>query len=245
MLLGRFAFQDQIFNGIVQDNQVLPQEGFKSGGLALALEELKILPPCQPSKIIGVGLNYQKHIQELDFSRPEQPVLFFKPPTALIGSGEQILLPASSSQVEYEGELAVVIGTLTNQVSIQEAENHILGYTIANDVTARDLQKKDGQWTRSKSFNTFLPLGPFIQTELDPQAVTVKTFLNGELRQNGNTRNLIFSVAELVSFISNIMTLLPGDVIITGTPAGVGILQSQDLIEVEIAGIGRLKNRVR
>ncbi|MCQ2559548.1 MAG: fumarylacetoacetate hydrolase family protein [Clostridia bacterium] len=245
MLLGRFAFQDQIFNGIVQDNQVLPQEGFKSSGTTLALEELKILPPCQPSKIIGVGLNYQKHIQELDFSRPEQPVLFFKPPTALIGSGEQILLPSSSSQVEYEGELAVVIGALTNQVSIQEAENYILGYTIANDVTARDLQKKDGQWTRSKSFNTFLPLGPFIQTELNPQAVTVKTFLNGELRQNGNTRNLIFSVAELVSFISNIMTLLPGDVIITGTPAGVGVLQSQDLIEVEIAGIGRLKNRVR
>ncbi len=243
MLLGRFALQDQIFTGKIVDQQVFPLENLPDNPI-FNLNDLKILPPCQPSKIIGVGLNYQEHIRELDFSRPEQPVLFFKPPTALIGSGEKILLPASSSQVEYEGELAIVMGAVANKVAIQEAENYISGYTIANDVTARDLQKKDGQWTRSKSFNTFLPLGPFIQTDLNPETASVKTWVNGELKQDGNTRNLIFSVSELISFISQIMTLLPGDVIITGTPAGVGALHSQDIVEIAIAGIGSLKNQV-
>ena len=175
---------------------------------------------------------------------PAEPVLFLKPPTTVIGPGDTVVYPAASLQVDYEAELGVVIKKRTRGVGPEEAPDHILGYTCANDVTARDLQKKDGQWTRAKSFDTFCPVGPWIETGLDPADLLIQSYLNGERRQSSRTSQLIFKVNELVSFISGIMTLEPGDLIITGTPAGIGPMQPGDEIEVRIEGIGSLKNRV-
>jgi len=201
--------------------------------------------PVIPSKAVCVGLNYKSHIEEMGENLPEEPTLFLKPRTAVIGPAENILLPPQSSRVDYEGELAIVIKDHTRWVSQSEAHKHVLGYTIANDVTARDLQSKDGQWTRAKSFDTFLPLGPWIETDVDPMNLSLRTLVNGELRQEGNTADLIFDVFYLVSFISKIMTLEPGDIILTGTPSGVGPLNDGDEVVVEIEGIGRLVNRAK
>lgn len=200
--------------------------------------------PVCVGKAVCVGLNYRSHIEEMGDKLPEEPTLFMKPRSAVIGPSETILLPPQSSHVDYEGELAVVIKDRTYNVTQKEAANHIMGYTVANDVTARDLQSKDGQWTRAKSFNTFLPLGPWIETDIDPSNLNIRTFVNGQLKQEGNTRDLIFDVFYLVSFISQIMTLDEGDVILTGTPAGVGPIADGDEVAVEIEGIGRLVNSV-
>jgi len=221
-----------------------PYEGCHYNGQVLSLASTHLLAPCQPGKIIAIGINYIPHAAELDFAVPAEPLIFLKPPSALIGPGEAVMLPAMSSQVEYEGELAVVIGRQTRSISQDQALSAVLGYTCINDVTARDLQKRDVQFTRSKSFDTFAPLGPWIETDLDPADVMVETRLNGELRQQANTKEMVRSVAELISFISGIMTLLPGDIIATGTPAGVGPMAHGDEVQVAVAGIGPLVNPV-
>lgn len=221
-----------------------PYHGHDYNGQVLSLASTRLLAPCLPGKIVAVGINYIHHAAELNFAVPADPLIFLKPPSSLIGPGEAIVLPAMSSQVEYEGELAVVIGQRTRSVGLDAALTSVLGYTCINDVTARDLQKKDVQFTRSKSFDTFAPLGPWIETELDPDGVGVETRVNGELRQQANSREMVRPVAELISFISSIMTLFPGDIIATGTPAGVGPLAPGDEVRVEVAGIGALVNPV-
>jgi 2-keto-4-pentenoate hydratase/2-oxohepta-3-ene-1,7-dioic acid hydratase in catechol pathway len=230
-------------DGIIRGGSYTVENGIISGGEELALEDVQLLPPCQPTKIVCVGLNYAEHAQELKMEIPEEPVIFLKPPSATSGPGGQIVYPASSQQVDYEGELGVVIGKRCKDVSEKDAEKYILGYTCFNDVTARDLQRKDGQWTRAKSFDTFASFGPWIAT-IDPAHVDIQTRVNGKTVQKSNTFDLIFEVPELVEFISGVMTLEPGDVIATGTPPGVGPLQKGDVVEVEIEGIGVLKNSV-
>jgi len=210
-----------------------------------SLDEVNILPPVQPSKVVCVGLNYQDHAQELNMCLPEEPILFIKPPTTVIGPDNPIIYPPQCHQLDYEGELAVVIGRETRFASKNDARDHIAGYTILNDVTARDLQRKDGQWTRAKSFDTFCPIGPWIETNMDPSHQDISLKLNGEVKQNSNTENMIFSVEELVEFISNIMTLNPGDVIATGTPPGVGSMNVDDIVEVKIEDIGTLSNKIK
>jgi 2-keto-4-pentenoate hydratase/2-oxohepta-3-ene-1,7-dioic acid hydratase in catechol pathway len=191
-----------------------------------------------------VGLNYKAHAAELKMSLPEEPLIFLKPSTAVIGPEGHIIYPPSSRWVDYEAELGVVIGKTACRISKGDARHYVLGYTCFDDVTARDQQPPDGQWTRSKSYDSFAPLGPWIETELDPDNVSVCSYLNGQLKQNSNTNDLIFPVMELVSFISHIMTLLPGDIIATGTPGGVGPMLPGDTIEIKIGGIGILKNYV-
>ncbi len=211
----------------------------------VAWDQAKLLAPVIPTKIVAIGKNYVDHAAEMDSSVPEQPLIFLKPPTAVVGPLQPVRLPATSSNVHHEAELAVVIGKVTRDVRIEDVGPHILGYTAANDVTARDLQKSDGQWTRAKGFDTFCPLGPAIDTELDPQeGLAVICRVNGDVRQSGSTRDMVFGVGEIVSYISHIMTLLPGDVILTGTPDGVGPIEAGDRVEVEVEGIGVLVNPV-
>lgn len=208
-------------------------------------QEARLLAPVIPTKIVAVGRNYVDHAAELDNEVPDRPMLFLKPPTAVIGPLQPIRLPRESSEVHHEAELAVVMGKVTRDVAIEDVGPHIMGYTAANDVTARDLQRIDGQWSRAKGFDTFCPLGPVIDTELDPQeSLAITCRVNGEIRQSATTADLVFGVGELVSYISRIMTLLPGDVILTGTPAGVGPIEAGDRVEVEIEGIGLLLNPV-
>jgi len=197
-----------------------------------------------PSKIVAVGRNYVEHAQETHSSVPEEPLIFLKPPTCVIGHLDAIVYPALSQRVDHEGELAVIIGRPCRHVDPAEARAYVLGYTCANDVTARDLQRKDGQWTRGKGFDTFLPLGPFISTDLDWTAAVVETRLNGQARQHAPVSDMVFKVDFLIVYVSQVMTLLPGDVILTGTPAGIGPMQPGDVVEVEIVGIGALRNHV-
>jgi 2-keto-4-pentenoate hydratase/2-oxohepta-3-ene-1,7-dioic acid hydratase in catechol pathway len=206
---------------------------------------MKLLEPIRPSKIVCVGRNYREHAAELGNKMPDEPLLFLKAPSAIISSGDEIVLPIASQQVEHEGELGVVIGRVARNIpSGEDPLSYVLGYTCVNDVTARDLQRKDVQFTRGKSFDTFCPVGPWIETDIDPHNVVVETRLNGEVKQKGNTADMAFSVAFLIRYISEIMTLYPGDLIATGTPAGVSRLKSGDIVEVEVAGIGTLVNRV-
>ena len=198
----------------------------------------------KPSKIIAIGLNYYDHARELKMPVPDHPIMFMKPSSAVIKNGVSIIYPRQSKNVHYEGELAIVIGKKVRNISKSEAAKYIKGYTCANDVTARDLQNIDGQWTRAKSFDTFCPLGPRTVKNIDPMNLNISTKVNGITKQNSNTKNMIFDVYELVSFVSSVMTLMQGDVIITGTPPGVGPLSVGDTVEVEIEGIGILKNKV-
>ncbi len=221
-----------------------PFRGIRYSGQVLAREDVKPLAPCLPSKIVAVGANYRRHAEELRIRLPTEPLLFLKPSTAVIGPDDRIVYPDMIYQVDYEGELGVVIGSRAHCVSERDAHRYILGYTCCNDVTARDIQKTDGQWTRCKGFDTFAPIGPCIETDLDPTTTPIETYLNGQIKQRGNTSDLIFGVLELVSFASRVMTLLPGDVISTGTPAGIGPMQKGDVVEVKIAPIGILRNRV-
>ncbi len=207
--------------------------------------EAKILSPCTPTKIVGIGLNYRDHAEEMKKRPPDEPLIFLKPPSSVIAHGEQILYPAHfSSRIDYEGELAVVIGKEARWVKEESWRQYVLGFTCINDVTARDLQARDIQYTRAKGFDTFSPLGPVIETELDPYDLEITTRLNGEIKQHSRTSELIFPIPRLLSFITRIMTLLPGDVIATGTPSGVGPMRIGDTIEVEIEGIGVLSNTV-
>jgi len=214
-------------------------------GNTYRLEDIKINSPVYPSKVVCVGLNYKDHARELKMGLPDEPIIFLKPPTALIGHLDRIIYPKSSNQVDYEVELGMVISKEARNVSQNEAVDFIGGYTVFNDVTARDLQKKDIQWTRAKSFDTFAPIGPGIETELDTSNLQISLKLNGEFKQKSNTKNMIFNVFELVEFISHIMTLKPGDVIATGTPPGVGPMNRGDVVEAEVEGIGVLKNLVK
>jgi len=198
----------------------------------------------KPSKVIAIGLNYYDHARELKMPVPDHPIMFMKPASAVIKNGGSIIYPRQSKNVHYEGELAVVIGKKARNISKSEAGKYITGYTCANDITARDIQNIDGQWTRAKSFDTFCPLGPRVVKDIDPMNLNIRTKVNGRIKQNSNTKNMIFNVHELVSFVSSVMTLLPGDVIITGTPPGVGPLKIGDIVEVEIEKIGILKNMV-
>lgn len=209
------------------------------------IDSVKLLAPCVPSKIVCVGLNYIDHASELSMDVPDEPIIFLKPATAVIGPEDAIVYPKTSKHVDYEAEVGMVIGKTASCVSADDAAEYILGYTCANDVTARDLQRKDGQWTRAKGFDTFAPIGPWIDTDFDPAGVTVKAILNGQIMQSSSTENMIFDFPHLVEFISAVMTLNPGDVIMTGTPPGVGPMVPQDVIEVDIEGLGVLRNVIK
>ncbi len=199
----------------------------------------------QPTKVVLVGLNYKDHAKELQMPLPDEPILFLKPPTSVIGPEEYIVYPSQSVRVDYEAELAVVIKDTCKNIEPDAVMEFVEGFTCLNDVTARDLQKKDVQWTRAKSFDTFCPVGPRIVSDIDPNNVKIQSFLNGELKQDSNTSNFIFTTEELVSFTSKVMTLLPGDIIATGTPSGIGAMQRGDTVEIKIEGIGTLRNYVR
>ena len=208
------------------------------------LAEVRLLAPVQPGKIIGVGRNYIAHAREQNVESPEVPLLFLKPPSSVIGPGDTILLPPQSQQVVHEAELAVVIGKTGRWIQPDDAMDYVLGYTIGNDVTARDLQRRDGQWTRGKGFDTFCPLGPWIETEFDPSDALMTCHVSGEMRQMASTRDMLFNVRQLIAYISSIMTIEPGDVLMTGTPAGVGMLQPGDVVQITIEGLGTLQNPV-
>jgi len=222
-----------------------PFEGYRRLDATIPMQSVSLLAPVTPQKIICVGRNYAEHAREQNADIPEIPLLFMKPPSSIIADKEAILLPPQSSQVDHEAELAVVIGQTCRWVSSEKALQAIFGYTIANDVTARDLQNKDGQWTRSKGFDTFCPIGPWIETDFDPADALITCRVNDEMRQMSSTREMIFTIPQLIAFISSIMTLVPGDIILTGTPAGIGELHSGDNVEINIEGIGVLRNPVR
>lgn len=248
MRIARVARPDGPAFGVVQDGHVILMKGHPFSAFSLTdrvapLERVRLLAPVIPSKILCVGRNYADHAAELSSDVPAEPLIFLKPATAVIGPGDEIRLPALSEQVHHEAELAIVIGGLARKVSRDDALGVVLGYTCANDVTARDLQNRDGQWTRAKGFDTFCPLGPWIETELDPrEGLEVRCRVNGQIRQDGTTADLIFDVATIVSYCAAFATLLPGDVILSGTPSGVGPIQPGDTVEVEVEGIGTLSN---
>ncbi len=250
MKIYRYRHNGEVLYGVLREKDLYPVEGsifgkFEVGRRPVPIGEVIILPPVEPSKIVGVGRNYLEHSRELGNPVPEEPLLFLKPPSAVIGPNGNILYPKTSQRVDFEGELAVVIGKAARNLGeADQPEDYILGYTCINDVTARDLQSKDVQFTRSKSFDTFAPVGPCIATGLDHSNLTVKTFLNGKLKQSSSTRHLIFPVPRLVRFVSGIMTLCPGDIIATGTPSGVGPMEPGDRVDVQIEGIGTLSNTV-
>jgi len=251
MKIYRFRYRKRIMSGILKEEVLFPVKGsifkdFQIEDSAIPIAEVTLLPPVCPSKIVCLGRNYREHAEELGNQVPPEPLLFLKPPSAIIGPNQAIVYPEMSQRVDYEGELAVIIKKKAKNLSERDNwQDYVLGYACFNDVTARDLQFKDVQFTRAKSFDTFAPLGPCLATDLDPTAVHLKTFLNGQLVQSGNTRNMIFSVPVLIKYISRIMTLEPGDVIATGTPAGVGPMQPDDRVDVQIEGIGTLSNIVK
>ena len=211
----------------------------------IPLKDVRLLAPVVPSKIVCVGRNYVDHAKELGNEVPKVPLIFLKAPSSVIADGEAVLLPPQSTQVEHEGELVAVIGKRGRNVTAESAKDYILGYTIGNDVTARDLQKTDGQWARAKGFDTFCPFGPWIDTEFDPSDALITCRVNGQMRQLSSTRDMVFNIGVLIAYISSVMTLMPGDLIFTGTPAGVGQLKPGDVVEVEIDGLGVLKNPVK
>lgn len=236
--------------GVVTHESVNPIKGnffgsFQRTDVTYKLSDVKILPPCEPSKIVAIGRNYREHAAEFGHSVPSEPLLFLKPSTAVIGTNESIVLPKISTRVDYEGEVGVVIKKRAFKIPDREDPlDYVLGYTCVIDVTARDLQQKDVQFTRAKSFDTFAPVGPWIETDLDPEDMKLQTRINGDVRQSASTEQLIFPIRFLIKYISNVMTLLPGDIISTGTPSGVGPLKPNDIIEVEVDGLGTLVNRV-
>jgi 2-keto-4-pentenoate hydratase/2-oxohepta-3-ene-1,7-dioic acid hydratase in catechol pathway len=231
-------------SGEIREIEGLPFDGMRPTGKKDRLSEVRLLAPVVPSKIVAVGLNYKDHAREMGKKIPEEPLLFLKAPSALNRPGGDVVYPPSSQRMDYEAELAVVIGKVAKDVKEKDAPSVIFGYTCINDVTARDLQAKDGLFARAKGFDTFSPIGPWIETELDPSALRVRCLVNGELRQDGNTREMAASAFRLVEFISHVMTLLPGDVIATGTPPGVGPVKVGDVMTIEVEGIGSLTNRV-
>jgi 2-keto-4-pentenoate hydratase/2-oxohepta-3-ene-1,7-dioic acid hydratase in catechol pathway len=252
MKIARFSHQGAISFGIFDETELVVLNGdpmfagYDPSGERVKLSDVKLLAPVIPrSKVVGIGKNYAEHATEMGGDAPAEPLLFLKPNTSVIGPGDAIVLPPQSTQVEHEGELAVLIGKVAKSVPADRALEYVFGYTIGNDVTARDLQKSDGQWARAKGFDTFCPLGPIVETDFDELGGTLVTRVNGEVRQSGSLDDMVHSIADIVAYASNVWTLLPGDVILTGTPAGVGPLVAGDSVEVEISGLGILTNPVR
>ncbi|MBT9149123.1 MAG: fumarylacetoacetate hydrolase family protein [Dehalococcoidia bacterium] len=256
MQIVRFATGRKIGYGVLEENVIRGFRGspftlfkrfdssFPLDGSDYHLEEVRLLAPCLPSKIVCLGLNYRSHAEETQHSVPTVPLIFLKPSTAVIGPDDRIILPRHSRRVDYEAELGVVIGRKAKDVTEDKAKEYIIGYTCFNDVTERHNQADDGQWTRAKGYDTFAPVGPGIETEVDPDDLKIETYLNGERRQCARTSDLIFGISRLISFISGIMTLLPGDVVATGTPSGIGPLSPGDVVEVRIENVGTLRNPV-
>ncbi len=250
MKIYRFRHKEKISHGILKEENLHPVEGsifrkFRVSQKKIPISEVILLPPVMPSKIVAIGANYKNHVREMGRQIPEEPLIFLKPPSSVVGPNDIIIYPKMSKRVDYEGELALVIKKKTQLLDEEDnVEDRILGYTCFNDVTARDLQLKDGQFTRAKSFDTFASVGPCIATDVQPDSLRLKTFLNGKLKQSSSMKNLIFPVPFLVRFISRIMTLEPGDIITTGTPAGVGPMSPGDRVDVQIEGIGTLSNTV-
>jgi 2-keto-4-pentenoate hydratase/2-oxohepta-3-ene-1,7-dioic acid hydratase in catechol pathway len=240
----------RVYSGLLEDDTVYEIQGnffeeYKINRNKHLLSEIRFLPPCSPTKIVAVGLNYRDHAQEMKKSIPEEPLLFMKPSTAIAGHEDKIIYPKHmSSRLDYEGELALIIGKKAKWVDEREAFDYVFGYTCINDITARDLQIKDVQYTRAKGFDTFAPIGPVIETSLDPSDLEISTFLNGERKQHSRTSQLVFSIPKLIAFITRVMTLLPGDVIATGTPSGIGQMKKGDMVEVKVEGIGTLRNYI-
>jgi 2-keto-4-pentenoate hydratase/2-oxohepta-3-ene-1,7-dioic acid hydratase in catechol pathway len=250
MRLVRFRFADRIATGVVEGDRIRILAGtfFDNpvpSGEEVPLDDVRLLAPILPSKVVCLGKNYAAHAEEFGGEIPDEPMLFLKPSTSVAGPGDPIPLLPISHRVDYEGELGVVIGRIARDVRAEDAFRYILGYTCGNDVTLRDLQKKDDQWARAKGFDGSCPLGPWIETDLDPNDVHLETRLNGEIRQSATTADMVFGVATIIEFVTEFMTLLPGDVILTGTPEGVGRLEPGDRVEVEIDGIGVLANPVQ
>jgi 2-keto-4-pentenoate hydratase/2-oxohepta-3-ene-1,7-dioic acid hydratase in catechol pathway len=249
MQIVRFRAAGKTRYGALEGSGVVEYSGtpwslFKRGRRRYALRQVVLLAPTVPSKIVAVGLNYRDHAAEMGAPIPEEPRIFFKPVSAIIGPDDPIVLPPQSTRVEHEAELAVVMKKRCRNVPIERVRDYVLGYTCLNDVTARDIQARDRGPTRAKAFDTFCPLGPCIATDIEPNAVTVEAFVNGIMRQSGSTKDFVFPVEDVVARVSEVMTLLPGDVIATGTPAGVGPLHAGDRVEIRIDGIGALKNPV-
>ena len=250
MKIVRFDQEGRSGYGVLDRENILPIwenpfAGITETGETLVLSDVTLLAPCEPSKIVALGLNYRDHAAEFGHQVPEEPLIFLKPSTAVIGPEAAIIYPKMSRRVDYEAELAVVIGKTAHRVREDDALEYVLGYTCFNDVTARDLQKKDGLFTRAKGFDTFAAMGPWIETAIgDPDNVMVEAYLNGEPRQHASTSNMVFGVRRLIAFISEVMTLLPGDVISTGTPSGIGPMRPGDVVEVLVEGIGTLRNQV-
>lgn len=247
----RFEVAEGIHWGIFEEDRIHkldenPAVGTVGTGVYFEPNSVKLLAPVEPSKIVCVGLNYREHVGETrpGDKIPEEPLIFLKPPSSLIGPGERIDYPEIAGRVDYEGELGVIIGRSCRNVAAIEAEDYIFGFTCVNDVTARDLQKKDGQWTRGKGFDTFCPVGPWVVRNINHEDLQLESYLNGDLRQSTRTSLMIFPVNKLISFISQVMTLLPGDLISTGTPSGIGPMQVGDRIEIRVEGIGSLVNDV-
>jgi 2-keto-4-pentenoate hydratase/2-oxohepta-3-ene-1,7-dioic acid hydratase in catechol pathway len=251
VLYCRFRANGEPAWGIVENHavhEVTPDvfSSFQKSGRSFPLDGVQFLPPVLPSKVIAVGLNYKDHIEEFGRTEiPSEPVIFLKAPSSVIGLDETIRLPKDAGRVDYEAELAVVISKGGRLIPEAQALDHVLGVTCLNDVTARDLQKKDGQWARAKSFDTFTPIGPWIADGLPLQNLRVESYVNGRAAQRGHTSQMIFPVARLIAFVSSVMTLFPGDVISTGTPVGVGPLRAGDIVEVFVEGVGRLRNTVK
>jgi 2-keto-4-pentenoate hydratase/2-oxohepta-3-ene-1,7-dioic acid hydratase in catechol pathway len=251
MRIIRYQHKDQAPQyGWILDNQVGPIQGELFGAFlrqeaTIPLAEVKLLAPVLPSKILCIGRNYTEHAREHNAEVPKVPLVFLKPPSSVLDPEGTIILPPQSAQVEHEGELVAVIGKRGRDISPDKAKEYIFGYTIGNDVTARDLQQSDGQWTRAKGFDTFCPFGPWIDTDFDPSDAIITCKVNGQPRQMASTRDMVFSVNQLIAFISSVMTLEPGDLLFTGTPAGVGALAPGDRVEVEIEGLGKLVNTVK
>lgn len=252
MKLYQFIHNNEPGYGVLEGEELVFLEGNVGGrwektARKADISKVKLLPPMFPSKVVALGLNYRDHAKEMGMEPPEEPIIFLKAPSSVIGPGEPIIYPPGgiTVRVDYEAELGIVIGKRCKAVRADDAFDFIAGYTCVNDVTARDLQTKDGQWSRAKSFDTFCPIGPCIETELDPSDLKVQAILNDKTVQESSTRELVFGVPEIIEFVSTAMTLLPGDVIATGTPPGIGPMEAGDTITVDVEGIGRLTNPVK
>ena len=249
MRIVRFRAADKTRYGVLEGSQIIEYAGtpysiFTRGRKRWAVSQTVLLAPVAPSKIVAVGTNYRDHAEEMQLRIPDEPMMFFKPISSLCGPNDPVVKPSLAQRVDYEGELAIVIKKRCRHVDAERALDYVLGYTCLNDVTARDLQTRDGQPSRAKGFDSFCPMGPCIATDIDPNGVDIETYLNGERKQGSNTKHLIFAVEDVIARITAVMTLWPGDVIATGTPAGVGPMQPGDNVEVRIEGIGRLRNPV-
>ena len=261
MRIARFSLEDQVAFGVIEGDvdpvtgspaadsvitvmKAHPFAPIELSDIRLPLAGVKLLSPVLPSKVVAIGKNYADHVQEMGGEAPAEPLIFLKPSTSVVGPGAPVVLPRQSSEVHYEAELAVVIGRLCKDVPLERAHEVVLGYTCANDVTARDLQRSDGQWSRAKGFDTFCPIGPWIETELDASDLRITLSVGDAVKQDGRTSQLIHGIPELIAHVTQAMTLLPGDVILTGTPAGVGPIVDGDTVSVSIEGIGTLMNPV-